>query len=221
MTRVAELWLACSVEPWRRMGFAVADTPRGPVVSVAGLSLRFVEQDPVSPIVGWTLVGDIPSDVRAVDSRDVDRSDVDGIATEFVDTFSVANESGNELDVTGIDHIVINTGSIERTCGVIERRLGLPLKRVREAGNGVRQGFHRAGSIILEVVERPDLPADTPASLWGLVFNVADLDAAAAWFGPDAIGTPRDAVQPGRRIATVRSGAGLMVPLALMSGHNG
>lgn len=213
MTHVAELWLACSVEPWRRMGFASVDTPRGPVISVAGLNLRFVEVNLESPIVGWTLVTDGQHDV----------ADIDGIATEFIPTsfmedMAPVSSEGHALSVTGIDHVVINTGSLDRTCGVIEQRLGLPLKRVRDAGHGVRQGFHRAGAIILEVVERPDLEPSTPASLWGLVFNVDDIDAAAAWFGPDAISSPKDAVQSGRRIATVRSGAGLVVPLALMSG---
>jgi hypothetical protein len=71
--------------------------------------------------------------------------------------------------------------------------------------------------VILEVVERPDIASDEPARLWGLVFVVNDLDAAVERLGPDVIGAPRDAVQPGRRIATLRSGAGLGVPLALMS----
>jgi hypothetical protein len=50
-----------------------------------------------------------------------------------------------------------------------------------------------------------------------LVVVVDQLDEAAAHLGPDVIGAPKSAVQPGRRIATVRSGAGLGVPLALMS----
>ncbi|MFM7962382.1 MAG: hypothetical protein ACKPBF_00195, partial [Actinomycetota bacterium] len=55
------------------------------------------------------------------------------------------------------------------------------------------------------------------ATYWGFVVTVADLDAAIAHLGPDVIGAAKPAVQPGRRIATVRSGAGLGVPLALMS----
>ena len=35
--------------------------------------------------------------------------------------------------------------------------------------------------------------------------------------GDDRIGAPRDAVQPGRRIATIGEGAGLGVPVALMT----
>jgi hypothetical protein len=45
---------------------------------------------------------------------------------------------------------------------------------------------------------------------------VDDLEAAAERLG-DRLGRVKDAVQPGRRIATVRREAGLGVPLALMT----
>ncbi|MEY3618703.1 MAG: hypothetical protein RL726_1401, partial [Actinomycetota bacterium] len=120
---------------------------------------------------------------------------------------------------SSIDHIVIMTGSLDRTSESIDRVLRAPRKRVRDAGGGVRQGFHRAGDIILEVVERPDLDSNTPASLWGVVFVVDDLDATVAWLGPDAVSMPRDAVQPGRRIASIRREVGLGLPVALMTPH--
>ncbi len=109
------------------------------------------------------------------------------------------------------------TPSLDRTCGAITEVLGLPLKRIREVGGGVRQGFHRAGSVILEVVERPDIDAGEPARLWGLVFDVAELDAVVDRLGPDVVGSPREAVQKGRRIATVRAEAGLGCALAFMT----
>jgi hypothetical protein len=43
-----------------------------------------------------------------------------------------------------------------------------------------------------------------------------DLDATAAVLG-ERLGAVRDAVQPGRRIATVRREAGLGTPLAFMT----
>jgi hypothetical protein len=51
---------------------------------------------------------------------------------------------------------------------------------------------------------------------WGLTLVVDDLDAAAARLG-DRVGPVKDAVQKGRRIATLRREAGLGVPVALMS----
>ena len=82
----------------------------------------------------------------------------------------------------------------------------------------MRQGFHRIGSggLIVELVERPEIP-DGPASFWGIVINVDDLDAACALIGADRISAPKDAVQPGRRIATIRGEVGLGLPVALMT----
>ena len=209
MSRVVELRLTVPVEPWRRMGFSPVDSPRGPLIRVPDVDLCFSERPGSEAISGWAIAHD--------DGR-VGEVSIDGIVTSFVPTVvdEVARPA-DPLSITGVDHIVINTGSIDRTCAVIERELGLPLKRTRDAGNGVRQGFHRAGPVIIEVVERPDLPQETPASLWGLVFNVRDLDSVVAWLGPDVIGAAKEATQPGRRIATFRSGAGLVVPMALMT----
>jgi len=111
--------------------------------------------------------------------------------------------------------VVVSTDSLERTCGAIADVTGAPLKRVREVG-AIRQGFHRLGGLVVEVVERAGQPAG-PASFWGLVLNVEDLDVAVDHLGPDLVGAPKDAVQPGRRIATVRSEAGLGLPVALMT----
>ncbi len=116
----------------------------------------------------------------------------------------------------GLDHVVVTTDSLERTCAAIESATGAPLRRVREVGE-LRQGFHRVGGgLIVEVVERAGLPV-APAWFWGLVLNVEDLDAAVERIGTDTISEPRPAVQPGRSIATVRETAGLGLPVALMT----
>ena len=82
----------------------------------------------------------------------------------------------------------------------------------------MRQGFHRIGpgGLIVELVERPEVEPG-PASFWGVVVNVEDLDAVCERIGPELIGRPKDAVQPGRRIATIRTDAGLGLPVALMT----
>jgi len=135
-------------------------------------------------------------------------------------------QRGFTLDVTGVDHVVVAADDVRATCAEIALRSGAALKRVKEGERGV-QGFHRFGSVILEVVERRLVDPSSQqadhdhhalhATYWGFVVTVADLDAAVAHLGPDVIGAAKPAVQPGRRIATVRSGAGLGVPLALMS----
>jgi hypothetical protein len=85
-----------------------------------------------------------------------------------------------------------------------------------EGPRGFRQGFRRLGPAILELVEVRDAPPG-PARFWGLVAIVGDLDALCAQLGPELVSAPRAAVQPGRRIATLRRAAGLAEALAFMS----
>jgi len=138
----------------------------------------------------------------------------DGLETNFDDRVVNAASSSSIIDVRGIDHVVVMTNDLQRTTEAIARVTGDPLKRVREAGDGIRQGFHRLGSVVVEVVESARV---TQTHLWGFVLTVGNLDDVVAHMGPDVIGSPRDAVQPGRRIATIRSGVGLGVPVALIT----
>jgi hypothetical protein len=66
-----------------------------------------------------------------------------------------------------------------------------------------------------EAIERAG--GDHPAFFWGLALLAPDFDATIAWLGPERVSEPRPAVQPGRRIATVRRAAGLALPVALIS----
>jgi hypothetical protein len=205
---LTELVLDAPITPWRDLGLVIAPHSDHQHTVIAGVRFVFSGADTArtepTGLTGWSFDA-VPEGV----------SSVDGIPTRLAEPAAVTPD--HEIAVASIDHVVVMTPSLDRTCGAIESNLGLPLKRIREVGGGVRQGFHRAGPVILEVVERPDIAADEPARLWGVVFVVDDLDAVVERLGPDVIGAPRDAVQAGRRIATVRSGAGLGVPLAFMS----
>ncbi|MGA0153258.1 MAG: VOC family protein [Ilumatobacteraceae bacterium] len=200
---LTELFLDVPVAPWRDLGFVTAPHSDHHHTVIAGV--RFVFSGTRSRgLTGWGF----DSIADSVES-------IDGIPTSIA--VAPTEKFDHGLDVTSIDHVVVMTPSLDRTCGAIETSLGLPLKRIREVGGGVRQGFHRAGSVILEVVERPDISADEPASLWGVVFVVNDLDALAGHVGAGALGPVKDAVQPGRKIATVTASAGLGVPVAFMT----
>jgi catechol 2,3-dioxygenase-like lactoylglutathione lyase family enzyme len=142
--------------------------------------------------------------------------EIDGIA---VRPGGVVAALDHPIDVVEIDHVVVMTDSLERTSEAFTTALGLECRRIRETDT-VRQAFHRfadqggrRGSII-EIVESARV---RDPGLFGLVLNLTDLDAAVARLGPELVSSPKPAVQPGRRIATVRSGAGLGVALALMS----
>ena len=115
------------------------------------------------------------------------------------------------------------TPALERSVAAL-RAAGLDLRRIREEptpAGAPRQAFFRLGATILEVVQEPPeaierAGGDHPAFFWALAFLAPDLEASAAAFGEHA-GEVRPAVQPGRRIATVRRSAGLSLPVALMS----
>jgi hypothetical protein len=119
-----------------------------------------------------------------------------------------------------LDHVVVMTDSLERTSAAIESALDLECRRIRETGQ-VRQAFHRfddpadgrSRGCILEIVENPQV---TAAQFWGLVVTVDDLDRLFEW-NQDLISPPKPAVQPGRRIATVRRDAELGTAVAFMS----
>jgi len=207
---------------WQRLGFTV---DAAGVIWFLETSLRFESgsgrpesnradetssSDPDGQLVGWVL-----SDLFGDDDDTADV--VDGLRTSVAQPeapWIVEHHNG----AVGIDHVVVLTGSIERTSDAIERATGAPLKRIRELAD-MRQGFHRigAGGLIVELVERRELSDLQSARWWGFVVTVADLDSAVASIGADLIGLPKPAVQPGRRIATVRREAGIGVPLAFMS----
>lgn len=205
MTAVAEIVVSADPAAWRRFGLPL--DPDGSVV-VGSVRLRVIAPVERTGITSWALA-DAPVDLAP---------SIDGLVTSSAATtdvpVAVAGPVG-DLGAVSIDHLVVWTPDLDRTCSAVAAATGAPLKRVREVG-AMRQGFHRLGEVILEVVEHPGVEPG-PAAFWGFVLNVADLDQVAARCGPDVLTPPKDAVQPGRRIASVKAEAGLGLPLALMT----
>ena len=149
--------------------------------------------------------------------------DLDGLATMSSERPPPAAAPAHPNGIVAIDHVVAISPDLDRTVAVL-RGAGLDLRRVREQptpAGAPRQAFFRLGATILEVVQEPAEASaraggDRPAFFWGLALLVPDLEATVAGLG-DRVGEIRDAVQPGRRIATLRRSAGLAVPVALIS----
>ncbi len=130
--------------------------------------------------------------------------------------------------VVAIDHLVVMTPDVDRTVAALVD-LDIECRRRREGAaygrETMRQAFFWLGTgdnrVILEVVG-PELvdpaKANDPARFFGLALTCRDLDETVAFFG-DLMKPPVNAVQEGRRIATLSSRAGLGVALALMSPH--
>jgi hypothetical protein len=202
-------WLTVGGDPalWRSLGFVVTDDG---LLPLHGTSLQIVPPlDPSAEPAGltaWSVSG-LHAGTPA---------DLDGLPTDSVAPMNPVY-ADHPIGATGLDHVVVMTSDLERTSAAIFAATGCELKRIREIGS-MRQGFHRIGrgGLIVELVERPEI-ADGPAAFWGLVVIVDDLDAAGALLGPERISVPKPAVQPGRRIAPIRSDAGLGLPVAFMT----
>jgi hypothetical protein len=127
--------------------------------------------------------------------------------------------------IVGIDHLVAMTPNLDRSVQRLQAA-GLDLRRIREQptpAGAPRQAFFRLGEVILEVVQEPEevLAArpddrDGPARFWGLALLSKDLELTVEQLG-EHVSEIRTAVQPGRRIATLRRSARLAMPVALMS----
>lgn len=112
-----------------------------------------VDESAEPGMLGWALSGIDPS-----------VSQIDGVPTVVRDV-APPTFAAHALGATHIDHVVVATDSLSRTCGAIADVTGAVLKRVREEGE-IRQGFHRvggSGGLLVEVVERAGLPEGAAA----------------------------------------------------------
>lgn len=203
---VDELRVADSASAWEACGFAV----RGDACVVGDTRIRFVEGEGRRGIAGWSL-------------RGLASLELDGLATSRSDAAPPSEAPPHPNGVSGLDHVVAISTDLDRTVAALVAA-GLDLRRLREEptpAGAPRQAFFRLGSTILEVVQEPPeaterAGGDRPAFFWGLAFVAPDLEQTVSFLG-DRVGEIRAAVQPGRRIATLRRNAGLSVPVALMT----
>jgi hypothetical protein len=202
---VDELFIADDPDVWRAAGFAV----EGRLCEVGSVRLRLEGPGRGRGIVAWSV-------------RDAGSLELDGLPTGASEEPPAAG-AGHPNGVISIDHLVVITPDLDRTVAALQEA-GFPLRRVREGptpGGSPRQAFFRMGELILELVAAPEgtkIAADPegPARLWGISFLVEELEHTAAALG-ELLGEPRQAVQPGRRIATLRREAGLGPAIAFMT----
>jgi hypothetical protein len=204
---IDELEIADDPAAWAALGFDVEDD----ACRLGTVRVRLAGREAGRGILGWSL-------------RGVEQAGLDGLLTQHSRSSEPQPAGVHPNGVIAIDHVVAMTPALERTVAAL-RSGGLDLRRIREEptpAGAPRQAFFRLGEVILEVVQEPqeiverDGGAERPARFWGLALSSGDLDTTVARMAPHA-GEPRDAVQPGRRIATVARSAGLALPVALMS----
>ena len=186
---VDEFEVADTADSWTAAGFAVDPDA---VCRIGGVRIRLVGRERGTGIVGWSLRG-LASDQA-----------LDGIPTSRSDT-EVAAPAEHANGAVSVDHVVLLSPDLQRTVASLAA-VDLQPRRERDGhlgGRPMRQIFFRLGEVILEVVGSPETTGEGPSMLWGLTYVVRDIDATAAFFGVRT--TPvKPAVQPGRRITTLR-----------------
>ncbi len=196
--KVAALRIGGREETWSALGFEVAADGTAMVGPVRIELLSHAEE---GSIASWALDGpNVPERI-------------DGLRTDSAQRGDAGPPHPN--GVVGIDHLVVLTPSLERTTAAFAE-IGVDCRRVRDAGNGVRQGFFLVDDFLVEVVAGADGKPGDRARFWGLTLVVSDIDVTAELLG-DRLGAVKDAIQPGRMIATVRKEATGGLPVALMT----
>ncbi len=202
-------------ERWRRAGFAIAPQSSGAAAGsvtigagAVAIELRAGTGQPCASaiargggVIGWTW------GLTEGQSRD-DWGDLaeflPGVWTAAIGAEPDPNRrraalletcGPNPNTVAYLEHIVVMTPSLEDAIAAHER-IGLPCKRIREAGGGMRQAFFKLEQTVLEIVG----PAKGEPHVWGLAFMCADIERAVRVARDNGLQAtaPKPAIQGGK-----------------------
>ena len=204
---IDEILVGDPPEAWEAAGYAVDDDGS---CRIGHVRVRLVGRDGGKRILGWSLRG-APA-ARLADGT------LDGIPTTAADAAPVepaTHPNGSQY----IDHVVLLTPNLARTIDALAA-IGLTPRGERDSdtyGAPMRQVFFRMGEVILELIGQIDSAGEGSPGFFGIAVTVDDLDALAEQLG-EHLGNAKDAVQEGRRIATLRHRElGMSVATAFMS----
>ncbi len=206
MPELRTLLIGDAPQHWEAAGFRVTDGQ----TTIGSINVRFVsdgEAESRPGVLGWELT-------------DIDDGPIDGISAVGTDAEPAAPVT-HPNGASRLDHVVLMTPNIARTTAALEQS-GFSARRTRDVPGTEpprQQVFFWAGDTILELVGPAVATGDDPASIWGLAITTDDMDGAVAAIG-DSITPPKQAVQPGRRIATIDTKTlGITTAIALMTPH--
>lgn len=202
--RLVGLEVGDDPDSWRRAGFGVVDDR----MVVGGVTVRLVGGDGGRGVRSASLDPPVTDDVDGLRLVTADHGDGHPSASD-----APAHANG----VTAIDHVVVSSDDVERTttalatCGLSPRRTVVGARG--DGDDEIVYRFFLLGTCVLELVGPARGGGDRPARFAGLAFATERIDELGK-----LAGTPRDAVQPGRRIATLRGeDLGISVPTALLT----
>ena len=195
---LAALLVGDEPSTWETLGFAV----EGKMANVSGVA-HVLDAGAGAGVRDWGLRG-LAGGVTSID----------GLALGC-EALPASAPPDHPNGVVALDHVVMTTPDLGRTIAALEAA-GLELRRVRDAGRGNQQAFFRVGEPILELVGPTAPKGDGPPRFYGLAWTVRDLDETAAYLG-ERLRPAKDAVQKGRRIATLDRSVNSTVPHAFMT----
>ena len=192
-------------DAWRAAGFRVV----GNEVSFGKAVVELAGSDAERGVLGWSIDG-VDTDIEQIPtvprgaSRDARTGSPDHTNAMFA-----------------IDHVVVQTGDVDQTVqafvdvGMAERRRATMSMPAGER----QQAFLWAGRVIVEIVGPVEPDPEAGMGIWGLALVSSNLKTTAHVLAAN-MSEPRDAIQPGRKIATVRTRAlDISVPIVVMSPH--
>ena len=212
-TQLLQITLCDDPYAWQSLGFNVVELADGKLVSdIGGVQIRFEDSITNQGIICVKTQG-----VRG----SIDSLEFGGEMVKVPSSSDLLPPFSNPNGVSRIDHLVVTTPDCDRTSAALQKN-GIDPRRVRtfgDSGAEIRQTFFWLGNVILELVGPDKSESGDPALFWGLALISENIDATVHYLG-DACTPLKRAVQPGRKITTIKTrDIGINTSIAVMSPH--
>lgn len=198
---ITELQIADDPAIWADLGFTV----EGDRCRVGTVDLILTGSDSGNGITGWTWHGSPDAGFGTIETAFADQPPGDA-ASEHPNTaaamFYVVLMGPSHPDLVSALETVGTTVSEPTTMG--------------RSDAAMLRSLAPAGGIEVEVIAPATADPDRSWELWGVIIEVADIDALATRLR-SRLKSVKPAMQPGRRIATLDRSAGSSVPIAFMT----
>lgn len=200
---ITELHIADDPQVWTDLGFVVVDGR----CRVGSVDLILTGPAAGDGITGWTWSGAAHPDFGAIKTAVVD---------DPVGPPSPPHPNG----AVAMFYVVLMGPTYGEAVAALAAA-GVTSSKPTVMGKGKRarlRSLAPAGGIEIEVIGSDEPDPERDWDLWGVIIEVADLDALAERLGSN-LRSIKTAMQPHRRIATLDASAGSSVPIAFLSGE--